>query len=118
MNSITNRGIFQEVKSSINIEEVATRLGSSLSRQGSTLTGTCPSGHTSSSKTSFHIDNKKQLCHCFNCGIGGDAISLVEKVNKTSKWEALKWLVAEFNLKVDLGQHQHIPKQTPRRIKS
>lgn len=109
---------FQEVKNNLNLLDVVTRLGSSLTKQSGSNTyhGTCPTGHTSTSGKSFHIDMNKGLYHCFNCGIGGDVISLVEEVKKISRWEALKWLVSEFNLKVDLGQPQHYPKPTPEEI--
>jgi len=117
--STTNIGMkFQEVKNNLNLLDVVTRLGSSLTKQSGSNTyhGTCPTGHTSTSGKSFHIDMNKGLYHCFNCGIGGDVISLVEEVKKISRWEALKWLVSEFNLKVDLGQPQHYPKPTPEEI--
>ena len=92
----------QEVKNSLNITDVVTRQGAQLiSQNKNTLVGTCPAGHPSSSKKSFHVDTHKQLCHCFNCGMGGDVISLVESVKKICKWEAVKWLVEEFNLKFD-----------------
>ncbi len=118
MKLITKKGnIFHEVKNSLSITDVVTRLGAQLNSQSkNTLVGTCPVGHPSSSKKSFHVDNHKQLCHCFNCGMGGDVFSVVEAVKKISKWEALKWLVEEFNLKIDTSQHQHNPKLTPAEI--
>jgi DNA primase len=118
--SITNIGSkFQEVKNSLNLIDVATRLGASLTKQSGSnaYQGICPTGHTSSSGKSFHIDSNLEVFHCFNCGIGGDVISLVESVKGLSKWDSLKWLVNEFNLKVDLGQPQHSHKPTPEEIK-
>jgi len=114
----TRRGnIFQEVKNNLSITEVVTRLGAQLNTQSkNTLVGTCPVGHPSSSKKSFHVDTHKQLCHCFNCGMGGDVFSVVEAVKKISNWEALKWLVKDFDLKIDISQHQHNPKPTPEEI--
>ena len=118
MKLITKKGnTFHEVKNSLSITDVVTRLGAQLNSQSkNTLVGTCPVGHPSSSKKSFHVDNHKQLCHCFNCGMGGDVFSVVEAVKKISKWEALKWLVEEFDLKIDTSQHQHIPRVTPEEI--
>lgn len=115
----TNIGTkFQEVKSLVDLSEVATRLGARLTKQSgsNTYQGTCPIGHASSSGKSFHVDMSKELFHCFNCDIGGDTISLVEKVKGLSKWDSLKWLVKEFNVKVDLGQPQLSPKHTPEEI--
>ncbi len=119
MNSITNIGNkFQEVKHQLNIKDVATRLGSKLTQQGrNTYHGTCPTGHASQSGTSFHVDTNQQVFHCFNCGIGGDVISLVEKTKGISNWESLKWLNHEYNLKIDLGQPQHNSKPTQEQIK-
>jgi len=114
----TNVGMkFQEVKSLVNLKDVATRLGASLTKQsGNTYQGTCPTRHTSTSGKSFHIDMKQGLFHCFNCGIGGDVISLVEEVNGLSKWDSLKWLNEEFDLKVDLGEQQQYSKPTSEEI--
>ncbi len=119
MNSITNIGNkYQEVKHRLNIIDVATKLGSKLTQQGrNTYHGTCPTGHASKSGTSFHVDSNQQVFHCFNCGIGGDIFTLVEKVYNLSSWEALKWLVDEYNLKIDLGKPQHNPKPSPEEIK-
>jgi len=86
--SITNIGLkFQEVKSLVNLSDVATRLGASLTKQSGSNTyhGTCPTGHASSSGKSFHVDMNQGLCHCWNCGIGGDAISLGEIIKGLSK---------------------------------
>ncbi len=76
MNLITNKGIFQEVNDSLNIVEVATRLGSTLHQQGNSFTGTCPTGHSSSSKNSFHVNNNLKRFHCWNCGIFGERHSI------------------------------------------
>lgn len=109
---------FQEVKNNLNLLDVATHLGSSLTKQSGSNTyhGTCPTGHASLSGKSFHVDVNKGLCHCFNCGIGGDVISLVEEVKKISKWDSLKWLVKDFSLNIKLGEQEYYPKPTPEEI--
>ena len=114
--SLTNIGTkFQEVKNLVNLSDVATRLGASLTKQSgsNTYQGTCPTGHASASGKSFHVDMNQELFHCWSCNIGGDAISLVEEVKGLSKWESLKWLNDDFQLGFDLGQPQHSPKPTP-----
>ena len=116
----TNIGTkFQEVKNLVNLSDVATRLGASLTKQSgsNTYQGTCPTGHTSSSGKSFRVDMHQGIFYCFNCCIGGDAISLVEEVKGLTKWKSLKWLVKEFDVKIDLGQQQHSPKPTLEQIK-
>jgi len=105
---------FQEVKHRLNIKDVAIKLNSNLSQQGrDTYHGTCPIGHNSVSKKSFHVNTNQQLCYCFNCGVGGDAISLVEKVKGLSKWESLKWLNDTFQLNINLGNVQNNNQPTP-----
>ncbi|MCB9250709.1 MAG: hypothetical protein H6613_20295 [Ignavibacteriales bacterium] len=109
--------IFKEVKSNLNIIDVATRLGSHLNQQKrNTLVGTCPTGHPSKSKKSFEVNTSLQLCHCYNCKMGGDVFTIVEEVKKLSKWESLKWLVKEFNLKIDTTKLQPSYKPTPEEI--
>ena len=119
MNSITNIGIkFQEVNNSVDLLQVASKLGAKLSSRGShTYVGTCPTGHPSNSKRSFQVDTSIRKFKCWNCGIFGDASQLVEEVKGINKWESLKWLVEEYDLKIDLGQPQHSPKPTPKQIK-
>lgn len=116
MSNKIKKEIYQEVNDSLNIVEVATHLGATLHQQGNSYVGTCPTGHSSNSKISFHVNNNLKRFHCWNCGIFGDAIQLVEEVKGLNKAESLKWLVNEFHLKVDLGKLQHIPKQTPEEI--
>ena len=118
MNLITKRGdIYKEVKDNLKIEDVVTRLGSKLSQKSRyALVGTCPTGHPSNSGTSFTVDNSKQLYYCFNCCHGGDVFTIVQKTLNQSKWEALKWLVDEFKLKVDVSKLRHNTKQTQEEI--
>jgi DNA primase catalytic core len=116
MSNKIKKEIYQEVNDSLNIVEVATRLGSTLHQQGNSFAGTCPTGHSSNSKNSFHVNNNLKRFHCWNCETYGDAIQLVQEVKGLNKVESLKWLVDEFHLKVDLGKLQNIPKQTPEQI--
>ncbi len=116
MNSRTKKGIFQEVKDQIKIEDVAAKFESKLTQHThGKLVGTCPTGHKSNSGTSFTIDTELQLCHCFNCGLGGDVFLIVEKVENKTRWESLLWLIKEFNLKIDLPRFAVKP-QTPEEI--
>ena len=110
MNLITNKGdIFREVKSRVNIVDVAARLQLNLTKQGSDLVGECPVGHASKSKTSFHIvtSHREPYFHCFNCGKGGDVIRLVRITKNITDIEAVNWLINEFNLDVDPKQFIH-----------
>ncbi|MBL1215778.1 MAG: toprim domain-containing protein [Ignavibacteriae bacterium] len=120
MDLITNRGdIFREVRSRVNIIDIASRLQINLTKQGSDLIGECPVGHASKSKKSFHIvtSQREPYFHCFSCGLGGDAIRLVSITKRISDLEAAKWLIDEFKLKIDISQHRNYPKPTPEEIR-
>jgi len=41
---------------------------------------------------SFHVDPEKQLFYCFGCGVGGNVINYVMKIEKLEFIEAVKWL--------------------------
>ncbi|MBL1215790.1 MAG: toprim domain-containing protein [Ignavibacteriae bacterium] len=119
MDLITNRGdIFREVRSRVNIVDVASRLQINLTKQGSDLIGECPVGHASKSKKSFHIvtSHREPYFHCFNCGKGGDAVRLVSITKNINDLDAAKWLINEFNLKIDPNHLLH-NKPTPAQIK-
>jgi len=82
----------------IQIELVADRLGLfetlGLEWAGQALQGNCPTGHPSEGEKCFVLSNN--LYHCFHCGIGGNAISLVQLINKWDKRRAVRWLTNEF----------------------
>lgn len=115
LNKIKRGNTFQEVNDSLNIVDVATRLGATnLTKRGNSFVGICPGPHGSQSGTSFHIDSQRDLYHCFSCKKvkGKGSILLVQQVKGCDAVEAVKWLVKEFNLKIDYQQTLNIPKQT------
>ena len=115
LNKIRRGNTFQEVNDSLNIVDVATRLGATnLTKRGNSFVGICPGPHGSQSGTSFHIDSQRDLYHCFSCKKvkGKGSILLVQQVKGCDAVEAVKWLVKEFNLKIDYQQTLNIPKQT------
>ncbi|MBI1933430.1 MAG: toprim domain-containing protein [Ignavibacteriales bacterium] len=107
---------FQEINDSLNIVDVATRLGAKLHQKGNSYIGTCPTGHPSITKISFNANNNRKRFNCWNCGIYGDAIQLVHEVKGINKVESIKWLINEFQLKINLGNLLNLPQQTPEQI--
>ena len=93
--------IYEYLKTNIKLEAAAAKLGIQLSEKGKELVGMCPSGHPSNSKTSFSIDEKKQLFFCFNCKAGGSLIELVTLAKGIKGAEVLNWFKKEFNLGED-----------------
>lgn len=67
-----------------------------LKRNGSSYAGRCPFHHTNTFDA-FRISPKLQIFKCFNCGVQGDAISFIMKIERVSFNEALKILeINEF----------------------
>ena len=115
MSNKIKREIYQEVNDSLNIVDVAVRLGATnLTKRGNSLVGNCPTKHPSKSGTPFNLDYTRNQFNCFGCkevkGIG--SIHLVYKVTGMTIPESIKWLVKEFNLNIDPNQTLNIPKQT------
>jgi DNA primase len=90
--------IYDYLKKKISIEEVAGKLGIQLEVKGKEKVGMCPSGHPSKSRTSFSINNKKQLFFCHSCKVGGSSIELVTLALGIKPVEVLNWFKKEFNL--------------------
>ena len=84
------------IKDSVKIEKIAEDLGLQLSRHTSGLHGQCPTGHESKSGTCFSVNTRDNYFYCFNCGIGGDNIKLVEIVKGFKFQDALKWMVERY----------------------
>jgi DNA primase len=90
--------IYEYLKRKISLEEVARKLGIELTPKGDEKVGMCPSGHPSKSRTSFSINNKKQLFFCYSCKAGGSSIELVSLALGIKPAEVLNWFKKEFNL--------------------
>jgi DNA primase len=65
-----------------------------LRRGGSNLKGLCPFHREKT--PSFSVSPSKQMFHCFGCGVGGNAIAFVQRVERIEWMDALR-LVAEKN---------------------
>jgi len=98
--------IYEYLKKKISIEEVAEKLGIHLETKGEEKVGMCPSGHPSKSRTSFSINNKKQLFYCYNCERGGSSIELVSLAKGIKPAGVLNWFKKEFNLGDDFDRLQ------------
>ena len=59
-----------------------------LKKNGRDYTGLCPFHKEKS--PSFHVNQEKQLFHCFGCGIGGNLVQFVMKSEGLDFLEALK----------------------------
>lgn len=87
-------GIFENVKMSLSLSEVAEHYGLKVQRNGFFC---CP----------FHNDRHpsmklyKDHYHCFTCGAHGDVISLTAQILGLSQYEAAQKLAADFGITLD-----------------
>lgn len=88
----------KEVKEKADIIKVAEYFGIKLNRANKTR---CLWHNEKTPSLSF--SQSKQIFHCFGCGVGGDCITLVEKLLNINAYEAAKQINNIFALGVDFG---------------
>jgi len=94
--------IFEEIKSKLDIIEVAEYYGLELNKHGKAC---CP--FHDEDTPSFSISKKKQYFHCFGCGVGGDVIALTQRLlGLQSPLQAAKRLNSDFSLGINLKPHK------------
>ena len=62
----------------------------SLRKSGANFKGLCP--FHDEKTPSFMVSPAKQICKCFSCGKGGDAVKFLMEHEQFSYVEALRWL--------------------------
>src|SRR5574344_134281 len=71
----------------------------SLRKAGVNYKGLCP--FHADKTPSFMVSPSKQICHCFACGEGGNAINFLMKHEQITYPEALRWLAKKYNIEVE-----------------
>lgn len=89
--------ILDEVKSSNDIVEVISQYVH-LKRSGRNYFGLCPFHNEKS--PSFSVSPDKQIFHCFGCGVGGNVISFISKIEGIGFKEAIENLAERANIKL------------------
>lgn len=82
-------GLIEEIKSNTNIVDIISEYVT-LKRHGRNYFGLCPFHNEKS--PSFSVSETKQIFHCFGCGVGGDAIGFLKKIENIEFTEALERL--------------------------
>jgi len=87
---------FRTIKSEVSVAAVLARYGwkGRRSRRGS-MQGPCPI-HGGQRADAFHIDERKNIFHCFSCQAGGDVLDLVAALEHCSMYEAASRLQGWF----------------------
>ena len=87
--------ILDEVKNSNDIVEVISQY-IHLKRSGRNYFGLCPFHNEKS--PSFSVSPDKQIFHCFGCGVGGNVISFISKIEGIGFKEAIEVLAEKANI--------------------
>lgn len=92
--------ILEEVRQSNDIVEVISQY-IHLKRKGRSYFGLCPFHNEKS--PSFSVSPDKQIFHCFGCGVGGNVITFISKIEGLGFKETIETLAerANINLPVD-----------------
>lgn len=85
----------EELKFKNDISEVISNYVS-LKKRGRNLVGLCP--FHSEKTASFNVYPNSSSFYCFGCGVGGDVITFIEKIENLDYIEAVKFLAQKSNL--------------------
>jgi len=99
--------VIEEIKYRCDIVETVSRYVD-LRRSGSNMVGLCP--FHSEKTPSFTVFNDSKNFHCFGCGVGGDVISFVMRIENLTYPEAIESLAKQAGIE--------IPADTSRRAAS
>ena len=91
----------ERIQSAANIEEVVSDF-ITLHKRGVNYVGLCP--FHEDRKPSFYVSPAKNICKCFACGEGGNAIHFVMKHKQWSFVDALKYLAQKYNIKIQVKE--------------
>ena len=69
-----------------------------LRKAGVNYKGLCP--FHDDKTPSFMVSPAKQICHCFACGEGGNAVNFLMKHEQITYPEALRWLARKYNIEI------------------
>lgn len=99
-------GLIEEIKANINIVDVISSYVV-LKRQGRNYFGLCPFHNEKS--PSFSVSESKQIFHCFGCGVGGDVVGFLKKIENIEFKEAIEILAERANItlpKIDVSEEE------------
>ena len=98
-----DNGLIQEIKANTNIVDIISQYVV-LKKQGRNYFGLCPFHNEKS--PSFSVSESRQIFHCFGCGVGGDAIGFLTKIENIEFKEAIEILAERANItlpKIEVG---------------
>lgn len=92
-----DRATIQRVMDATDIVDVVKEFVT-LRKSGANYKGLCPFHNERT--PSFSVSPAKQLCKCFSCGKGGNAVHFLMELEQMTYPEAIKWLGRKYGIEV------------------
>ena len=93
-----DRATIDKIMDATNIVDVVGEFVN-LRKAGVNYKGLCP--FHDDKTPSFMVSPSKQICHCFACGEGGNAVNFLMKHEQITYPEALRWLAKKYNIEIE-----------------
>ena len=93
-----DRATIEKILDATNIVDVVGEFVS-LRKAGVNYKGLCP--FHDDTTPSFMVSPAKNICHCFACGEGGNAVNFLMKHEQITYPEALRWLAKKYNIEIE-----------------
>lgn len=90
-----SESLIDEIKTNNDIVDIISQYVI-LKRSGRNFLGLCPFHKEKS--PSFSVSPDKQIFHCFGCGIGGDVITFISKIDNIGYREAIEVLAEKAGI--------------------
>ena len=92
-----DRATVDKIMDAVNIVDVVGEFVN-LRKSGVNYKGLCP--FHDDKTPSFMVSPARQICKCFSCGEGGNAVSFLMKHEQITYPEALRWLAKKYNIDI------------------
>ena len=92
-----DRQTIDKIMDATNIVDVVSEFVT-LRKAGVNYKGLCP--FHDDTTPSFMVSPAKNICHCFACGEGGNAVNFLMKHEQITYPEALRWLAKKYNIEI------------------
>ena len=92
-----DRATVDKIMDAVNIVDVVGEFVN-LRKSGVNYKGLCP--FLDDKTPSFMVSPARQICKCFSCGEGGNAVNFLMKHEQITYPEALRWLAKKYNIEI------------------
>ena len=93
-----DRTTIDKVIDTANIVEVVSDFVT-LKKRGVNYVGLCP--FHDDKTPSFYVSPAKNLCKCFACGKGGNAVHFIMEHEQLTFPEAIRWLAQKYHIEIE-----------------